>query len=197
MYEYRKLTPEERQELVQQRLANGNPPHQPPHPVRDQTFYLLTAACFEHQAWINTPQRRQCLLDFLFEEFISQGMEIMGWVVLTNHYHLLVHVTSFGAIGRIFKRVHGRTAHDWNVEDGVRGRRVWYHYSDRAIRSERHYYATLNYFHYNPVKHGLVESAYDWPWSSLKWYYDCEGREWLRDLWKQYPIQDYGKDWDR
>ena len=43
MYEYRKLTPEQRAELVQQRLARGHPPHSPPHPIRDQPFYLLTA----------------------------------------------------------------------------------------------------------------------------------------------------------
>jgi len=25
----------------------------------------------------------------------------------------------------------------------------------------------MNYIHYNPVKHGLVERARDWPWTSL------------------------------
>lgn len=160
-------------------------------------FYLLTTACYEHQPHLNTSQRRQGLVDLLFEEFISQGIEILGWVVLTNNYHLLVHVTEFVALGGIFKRIHGRTSRNWNAEEGLRGRQIWYHYRDKAIRFERHYYATLNYIHYNPVKHGLVESAYDWQWSRLKLYYDCERREWLRELWKQYPIEDYGKDWDR
>jgi hypothetical protein len=28
----------------------------------------------------------------------------------------------------------------------------------------------LDYIHYNPVKHGLVKKAQDWPWSSFHRY---------------------------
>jgi hypothetical protein len=49
MYEYRQLTPAQRAEVVQQRLAKGYPPHSPPHPIQDQSYYLLTAACYEHK----------------------------------------------------------------------------------------------------------------------------------------------------
>jgi putative transposase len=196
MYEYRKLTPEQREKLVHERLARGDPPHQPPHPVRGESLYLLTAACYEHCHHISTPKRRSALLDLLFERFIYAGMEIRAWAVLTNHYHLLVRVHAFDALGNVFQRVHGRTARHWNEEDVTAGRKVWYRYSDRAIRSEGHYYTTLNYIHYNPVKHGLVASPYDWEWSSVGWYRENNGREWLRDLWRRYPLRDYGKDWD-
>jgi putative transposase len=47
MYEYRRLTPEQRIEVVQKRLAHGDPPHSPPHPIRDQLFYLLTTGSVE------------------------------------------------------------------------------------------------------------------------------------------------------
>jgi putative transposase len=196
MYEYRKLTPKQRQKLVEERLARGYPPHQPPHLPLDHTLYLLTAACYEHRHHMHTAERRQTVLDMLFEQFIQQGMEIHAWVVLTNHYHLLVDVTQFQALGEIFRRVHGRTSYDWNQADGARGRKVWYHYSDRAIRSEGHYYTTLNYIHYNPVKHRLVTLPYDWPPSSVHWYLEEKGRAWLRDLWRRYPLRDYGKSWD-
>ena len=170
--------------------------HQPPHPIQDASHYLLTAACYEHQHHIHTTERRQMLLNLLFEQFVQQGMEIHAWAVLTNHYHLLVHVTEFEALGDIFQRVHGRMSYEWNQEDDARGRKVWYRYSDRAIRSDRHYYTTLNYIHYNPVKHKLVTSPYDWPWSSVHWYLQHHGREWLRNLWVSYPLRDYGKTWD-
>ena len=196
MYEYRKLTPEQREKLVQERLASGNPPHQPPHPVRGEGTYLLSASCFEHRRLIHTPERRQALLDLLFEWFIQLGMQVYAWAVLTNHYHVLVHVPGFVALGTVFRRVHGRISYAWNQEDGTRGRKVWYRYIDRAMRSEGHYYTTLNYIHYNPVKHGLVASPYDWSWSRVRWYLEHKGREWLRDLWRRYPIRDYGKSWD-
>jgi putative transposase len=196
MYEYRNLTLQQRRQLVQERLARGHPPHQPPHAVREETLYLLTAACYEHCHHIHTPERRQTLLDLLFEQFIGHGMALYAWTVLTNHYHVVVDVTDFALLGDVFRRVHGRTSRAWNQEEGTGGRKVWYHYTDRAMRSERHHYTTLNYVHYNPVKHGLVASPYDWPWSSVHWYLEHNGRAWLRDLWRRHPVHAYGESWD-
>jgi putative transposase len=87
------------------------------------------------------------VLDLLFEQFAQRGVDVHAWAVLTNHYHVLVDVMSFRTLGEIFRRVHGRTAYDWNRQEAVPGRKVWYRYSDRAMCSERHYYTTLNYVH--------------------------------------------------
>lgn len=196
MYEYRKLTPEERQALIEERKAKGFPPHQPPHPIQIEGIYLLTAVCYNHHSHINTPTRRDSLLDALFTHFIETGMELLAWVILANHYHLLVHVHDFSLLGNIFRLIHGRFSYTWNQEDNTQGRKVWYRYTDRLIRSPRHYYTTLNYIHYNPVKHGYVQSPYDWQWSSVYWYKEQNGRDWLRDIWREYPVRDFGKGWD-
>lgn len=196
MYEYRKLTPEQKAELVRERLRRGYPPHSPPHPVRDQQVYLLTATCYEHAYHMNTPSRRRQVLDAAFDLFTMNGLEIRAWVVLPNHYHLMVHVTDFDMLGGCFRHIHGPTARQWNQEDSALGRKVWYRYSDRAIRSQRHYYTTLNYIHYNPVKHGWAGSPYDWAESSVHWYLEHYGREWLRELWARHPLRSYGRGWD-
>ncbi len=196
MYEYDKLSQEQRNALVEERKMRGFPLHQPPHPVREQTYYLLTVACYEHQHYMTAAARRQQILDLLFEQVVLYGIQMYAWAVLTNHYHLLTRVPVFDALKVVFQRVHGRTAFEWNREENVIGRKVWYRYSDRAIRSERHYNTTLNYIHFNPVKHGLVDSPYDWAWSSVHWYETDRGREWLRDSWRDYPVKDYGKGWD-
>ena len=83
--------------------------------------------------------RRQQILDLLFEQVVLYGIQMYAWAVLTNHYHLLTRVPVFDALKVVFQRVHGRTAFEWNREENVIGRKVWYRYSDRAIRSERHY----------------------------------------------------------
>jgi putative transposase len=189
-------------------LARGYPPHSPPHPIKDQAFYLLTAACYEHKCYIDSEERRRQLLDLLFEQFLSCKIELRGWVVLPNHYHLLVYLGDandacsddlshhYRRVGKVLKRVHGTMSRYWNLEDNTVGRKIWYYYSDRAIRSERHYYTTLNYIHYNSVKHGCSDSPYDWHCSSVHWYLEKQGREWLRDSWVRYPVKDYGKKWD-
>ncbi|HNT74633.1 MAG TPA: transposase [Anaerolineae bacterium] len=196
MYEYRKLTIEERIKLVEERRQLGFPPHDPPHPIRDATYYLLTATCFEHQHHMRVDTRRRQVLDMLFEQCTLQGVEIRAWVVVPNHYHILAYVPDFDALSDIFRKIHGPTSRWWNQEDDTAGRKVWYRYADRAIRSDRHYYTTLNYIHYNPVKHHWVDSPYDWQESSLAWYLSHYGREWLRELWVNYPLRSYGEGWD-
>jgi len=196
MYEYRRLTPQQRKDLIAERLQRGFPPHSPPHPVREHDMYLLTAACYEHTHHMQDQTRHRQVLDALFEQFVSVGMEIRAWVVLPNHYHLLVKVAEFAALSRCFSHVHGPTARQWNREEGTAGRKVWYRFSDRGIRSEGHYFTTLNYIHNNPVKHGCAQSPYEWAESSVHWYLGHFGREWLRDLWASYPLRAYGEGWD-
>lgn len=50
-----------------------------------------------------------------------------------------------------------------NRRRGVWQRRFWEH----VVRDERDLERHLDYIHYNPVKHGLVERVIDWPWSSF------------------------------
>jgi putative transposase len=196
MYRYRKLIHQERIELVEARRAQGFPPHSPPHPQQGASYYFLTATCYEHCMHIHTDARRHQILDGIFEQTILHGIELQAWVVLPNHYHLLAYVPDFKDLGQCFRRVHGPTARQWNVEDDALGRKVWYRFTDRRIRSERHYYTTLNYIHYNPVKHGCTTSPYDWPNSSVMWYVEHYGKTWLRDLWVSYPLRAYGETWD-
>ncbi|MEM9926745.1 MAG: hypothetical protein AAF915_23860 [Cyanobacteria bacterium P01_D01_bin.50] len=76
MYEYRKLNQEQKAALVQERLAKGFPSHSPPHTIRCYEFYLITVTCYEHKCRINIEQRRQQLLNEIFDKFINQGIDI-------------------------------------------------------------------------------------------------------------------------
>jgi putative transposase len=44
LYTYRRMTQEEREEVLAQRKARGYPLHSPPHPFRGSGQYLITAA---------------------------------------------------------------------------------------------------------------------------------------------------------
>ena len=45
-------------------------------------------------------------------------------------------------------------------------RRFWEH----RIRDDTDYFHHINYIHYNPVKHQLVQAVIDWPYSSVHRY---------------------------
>ena len=93
-------------------------------------------------------------------------------------------------------RFHGRTSFQWNGEESTRGRKVWYKCTDRRVRSERHFWATVNYIHHNPVHHDYVQRWEEWPYSSAAAYLAELGRDEARRIWLKYPILDYGKGWD-
>jgi putative transposase len=48
-------------------------------------------------------------------------------------------------------------------ERGIWQRRFWEH----LIRDERDYLNHIEYIHINPIKHGYVQNAIDWPYSSI------------------------------
>jgi putative transposase len=196
MYKYRTLTPDEQQKLVQERHTKGHPPHQPPHFIESGKTYLLTAACYEHKPLLKTGHRRQQLVAKILDMAPEFSLTIYAWVVLNNHYHLLAQIGEAHQIRKFFQQLHGGLSFEWNREENCRGRQVWYRYGDRNIENERHYYTAINYIHYNPVKHGLVSSPYEHEESSVHWYVANFGREWLRDLWREYPIREFGVKWD-
>lgn len=197
-YEYRKLTPQEQEKVVELRKQWGYPLHAPPHPYRANGTFLITAANFEHKDIMHSPERRSALQELLLHAFHEIDAVIIGWVILPNHYHILAGLESLDLISNLLRLLHGRTSHDWNLHDGLKGKRkVWYRFEDRMMRNERQLHQTLNYVHYNPVKHGYVKDVYDWQWSSIFMYEEELGKEWLRNQWKKYlPPEDYGSDWD-
>jgi putative transposase len=57
-YEYRLMTPEQREIVLNLRAAKGFPLHAPPHPLTERTYYLLTAVNFEHKHIMSSAERR-------------------------------------------------------------------------------------------------------------------------------------------
>jgi putative transposase len=198
MYEYRQMTKVERARVLAARKSRGRPWHAPPHFGQAAGVYLISAACYEHRPLLTTDERRAEWEAAVLEGLVLERpgeIDIRAWVVLPNHYHLLVE-GDLRVFARRVARLHNGAATRWNREDQTLGRKVWHRFSDRIIRSERHYYASLNYIHANPVKHGYVAQADAWAWSSLPCYLESVGRERLAQWWKQYLVGDYGKGWD-
>jgi putative transposase len=67
-------------------------------------------------------------------------------------------------------RLHEKTAKWINRLDGVAGRKGWHNFWETRLTYEKSYLARLNYVHQNPVKHGLVAVANQYPWCSAAWF---------------------------
>jgi putative transposase len=199
VYLWRRLSETQRAEVLADRQKSRRPWRRPPHFDQGNTFYHLTAACYEHRDWIgHSPQRMEdfcrALLD-VFENHPS-GESPVAWCVLPNHYHVLAKTADLKSLVSALAKLHGRTSFLWNKEEECRGRKVWHGVADRAMRTDGHFWATVNYIHHNPVKHGYVEKWDEWPYSSAEDYLRGIGREEAAEIWKSYPVLDYGKGWD-
>jgi putative transposase len=102
---------------------------------------------------------------------------IDAWVVLPDHMHCLWTLpegdADFPGRWRAIKTEFSKSLSTDEKrspvmasrgERGIWQRRYWEH----TIRDERDYAAHMDYTHFNPVKHGLVENAADWPFSSFR-----------------------------
>lgn len=198
MYDWRKMTHEQQQQALTIRHSRNLPWHSPPHFDFPGTHsYLLSAACYEHADIIGqSPERMsECEYETL-KIYRGFCLSLHAWCILPNHYHALVKTDRFTALRRALSQFHGRSSFNWNYQDNCRGRKVWFNCFERRIKSDRHFWATLNYIHHNPVAHGYVDRWQDWPWSSASEFLMQAGRTRALELWVKYPILDYGKKWD-
>jgi putative transposase len=196
VYIYRTLTSEQKKHVLRQREAKGVPLHSPPLLKDVSAWFLITAATFEHVHYFDREPERTRLKNLLLKALRDASIPCSAFVILPNHYHLLLQCDPLKKLSPVLRRVHAASAVVINRRDNTPGRQVWYKFSDRQIRNQRHYYTTLNYIHYNPAKHGYIHNPLDWKCSSMKFYERRFGIEFLRDLWRMHPLRNFGAKWD-
>lgn len=132
----------------------------------------------------------------LLEALSQCGARVHAWCVLPNHYHVLITTDRVPWVLAALGRMHGRLSRIWNIEDHAPGRQNWFGAVERMIRGERHYWATMNYIHNNPVRHRYVQRWKDWPYGSAVEFLENMDRAEVEELWREYPVLEYGDGWD-
>ena len=148
-----------------------NWPHAPRHWLFEPGIYMVTAGAFQKLHHLSTPERRDFFLESLFACAAEFGWQLRAWAVLSNHYHFVAASPPDPAtLRRFLGKLHMTTAKQLNEWDGTAGRKVWFQAWDSHITFETSYLARLNYVHYNPVRHGVVDLAENYPWCSANWF---------------------------
>ncbi len=192
----------------------------PPHVYEDDACYFLTASTLGRQRLLG-PSRRTTFRNILREMTSRYRVKLYAWVILANHYHLLLHIPAGSSLSAFIKVLHSQSAGLLNRLDGTPGRKVWCQYWDRFPRDERDFWSYFNYIHINPLKHGYVQAApadmvgdgewarpdaahlpdvhgrlLTYPHSSYAQHVRERGVEWMMDVWLRYPIRASLVDWD-
>jgi putative transposase len=110
--------------------------------------------------------------------------DIMAWVILPDHFHIAIDPKRHD-ISNILQRIKMSFGVLWRKRMNFLCGRVWQNrFWDHIIRDQEDLNRHIDYVHFNPVKHGYVNSPFDWTHSSIH-KYNAEGfysRYWgLRD----------------
>lgn len=160
MYDWRKMCEAERAEILKERQGRKLPWHSPPHReyVGFVTF-IITAACYEHAHIIGqSPHRMAECEKQVLDVCRKLDAKVFAWCILPNHYHLLVRTENIKNLRKEIGLFHGRSARFWNQSDNQTGRKVWFNLFEREMKSNRHFWASINYIHHNPVRHSYVKN---------------------------------------
>ena len=140
--------------------------------------YFFTVVTEQRRPFLCEPPMRAALKNAMAAVRRKHPFHIAGMVLLPDHMHMVwtlpagdsdyplrvrlikSHMTK--ACGVLFvpppnpRRQHKLCGALWQ-------HRYWEH----ALRSEDDFKHHLDYLHWNPVKHGLVQRVVDWPWSTF------------------------------
>lgn len=166
--------------------------------IRNDGIYFVTFTVVD---WIDVFSRdlyRKVLIDNLIFYRENRGLELYGYVVMTNHMHLLIANSSepLSDTIRDYKKYTAKTILEL-IEDENESRRTWMlsqfrfsasknsrnsryqfwqqHNQPEECVSNRFLDQKLDYIHMNPVKAGFVEEPHHWLYSSARNYAGMPG----------------------
>jgi REP element-mobilizing transposase RayT len=92
---------------------------------------------------------------------------LWAYVVMANHFHVLLKPKEGVTMSSITKRIKGATSREANKLLGRTGQPFWQDESfDHWCRNGSELFRVIRYIENNPVKAGLVDKPENWPWSS-------------------------------
>lgn len=112
----------------------------------------------------------QTLLDLLMENANKFDVAIHAYVLMSNHFHLLVTPQTAEGLPQMMQAVGRRYVRGFNNAQKRSGTLWEGRYRSTLIQSERYLLACMAYIDLNPVRAGLVAQARDYPWSSFGHY---------------------------
>jgi REP-associated tyrosine transposase len=165
------------------------------HDYSANHLHYVTASCYRRVRIFDSDRFKLNFLQTLGQLREELGFQIHGYVLMPEHFHLLVLPPEHADPSDILQRLKERTAlfilknlkqnseQPWcrkrlerfTLPASVQSHatyRVWQRRCyDMNIWSERKRLEKLNYMHANPVKRRLVLRPADWPWSSWRFYH--------------------------
>jgi len=146
-------------------------------------LHFITCSCYRRRPVLGTAYRRDLLLEVLEEVRRRHRFVVLGYVVMPEHFHLLIsepQETTPSVVMQVLKQRFARQILRRSRLAQGRGQgalwaevagEIWQRrFYDFNVWTERKRIEKLRYMHRNPVKRGLVTQPEHWAWSSFRAY---------------------------
>jgi len=128
--------------------------------------YFLTHVAHERQPIL---LRNVALLWSVLEEhYAKEHFNLVAWAILPDHWHVIIDPqhNELSSLMRDIKRSFAQTL---LRTTGRQSGRIWQNrFWDHMIRDDEDMNRHIDYIHFNPVKHGLVKSPFEYVHSSFR-----------------------------
>src|SRR6185369_14384072 len=164
-----------------------------PRPKRIQyegAVYHVTSRGNERRKIVLDDKDRWLFVRMLSETIEEHGILCHGWVLMDNHYHLLVETPS-GNLSTAMKHLNGIYTQKFNRRHDRVGHLFQGRYKAIVVDKNRYLQELCRYVVLNPVRAGMVKEPKGWKWSSYRATAGFESAEpWLEVSW---ILEQFGK----
>jgi putative transposase len=148
---------------------------------QEQHAQFVTFSCYHRRRMLDCEPLRDTLLELFAQKLADYQGICSGYVVMPDHVHAIVWFDAVGELSRFMK--------SWKQSSSMKLKRMlrgvaprfagkippgepfWQpKYYPFNLYSQRKAEEKLDYMHNNPVTAGLVKRAFDWKWSSARYY---------------------------
>jgi putative transposase len=145
-------------------------------------FHFITCSCYHRRAFLDSARRKDLFLKILEEVRAKYEFMVVGYVVMPEHFHLLIGEPKVGTPSLAMQVLKQRMALQCLARRKTKGQislldnemppAFWLpRFHDFNVYTRKKIIEKLRYMHRNPVKRGLVESPEQWAWSSYRHYW--------------------------
>jgi putative transposase len=106
-------------------------------------------------------------------------VNVHGYGLMTNHYHLIVTPHSDSSLPAAMKELDGAYTRYYNRHRSRTGTLWGGRYHARLIEDERYWWTALRYVEANPVEAHIVSKPEDYRWSSYGFHAAGQASDWL------------------
>jgi putative transposase len=151
-------------------------------------FHVLNRGVARMQLF-EKPADYQAFEQVLRETVDESPIRICAYVLMPNHWHLLVWPESDGELAAFMQRLTVTHVRRWQLCRGYVGLGHVYQgrYKSFPVESDEHFWVVARYVERNALRANLVLRAEEWRWSSL--WRRCQGTQEERSLLARWPVE--------